>query len=264
MRRAFLLILTTMSALSAFAWNYDSQTTSKQEVVQMRVGADFTKHWDCGVKLSIAEEVRFDLMYQLADSNFGPGFNKFYTTIALSYAPIEYVKFDAGYTMRILGRRLTADYNEWLRHRVFFSVTGSYRFNVVKLYLRERALCEIRTDSVNLKEKNQYDWLLRSRVGAEFHILSKPNVKPYLWFELENTLNVPEYQQKNGHQYISHIRTQTGVKWRVSRLSSLDFYYRFQYGYNRDINITRKNGYIQLDEENHYTHSIGVTYNFDW
>ena len=47
-------------------------------------------------------------------------------------------------------------------------------------------------------------------------------------------------------------------------MSSLDFYYRFQYGYNRDINITKNKGYIQLTEKTTYLHAIGVTYNLDW
>ena len=245
------------------AWTYDSKSETTEQAVQLRVGADFTKSWRCGVKLSLSEEMRFDLFDQLNDSNYGAAFNKSYTTLALSYAPIEYVKFDAGYTMRILGKKDWSDYNEWLRHRVFFGVTGTYRGQYAKIYVRERALCELRTDSVNLKEKNQYNWLLRSRVGAEFIVPGKP-VKPYLWAELENTLNVPEYQQKDGKQYISHVRTQVGVKWRVSKLSSLDFYYRFNYGYNRDINITKSKGYIQLTEEKSFNHAIGITYNLDW
>ena len=121
----------------------------------------------------------------------------------------------------------------------------------------------MRTDSVNLLEKNRYNWLLRSRLSAEFIVPGKP-VKPYVWCELENTLNVPEYQQRNGKQYISHVRTQVGVKWRLTKMSSLDFYYRFQYGYNRDINITKNKGYIQLTEKTTYLHAIGVTYNLDW
>ena len=52
--------------------------------------------------------------------------------------------------------------------------------------------------------------------------------------ELENTLNAPEYQQKEGHQFISWIRTQAGVKWRITKLSSLDFFYRFLTG-NRGL-----------------------------
>ena len=121
----------------------------------------------------------------------------------------------------------------------------------------------MRTDSVNLLEKNKYDLVLRSKLGTEFIIPGKP-VKPYLWVELINTLNAPEYQQKNGHQFITDVRAQAGVKWRVSRLSSLDFFYRFTYGYERDINITKKKGYIELTEETLYMHSIGITYLLDW
>ena len=132
-----------------------------------------------------------------------------------------------------------------------------------KLYLRERVMCEMRTDSINPLEKNKYKWTLRSKLGANFYVPGKP-VKPYVWVELVNTLNAPEYQQKNGHQFITDVRTQAGVKWRVSRNSSLDFYYRFRYGYDRDINITKKKGYIELTEETLFQHAIGITYNFDW
>ena len=209
--------------------------------------------------------MRFDVY----NSMVGPHFRKSYTTIDLGYKPIEYVKFDAGYTFRIIGADSTwsaakkADVNEWMRHRVFFSVTGSYTFDYAKIYLRERAQLDMRTDSVNPLEKNKFNWVLRSRVGSEFIIPGKP-VKPYLWVELINTLNAPEYQQKNGHQFISDVRTQAGIKWRVSRLSTLDFYYRFTYGYDRDINITKNKGKIELTEETVYMHSIGITYNLDW
>ena len=69
---------------------------------------------------------------------------------------------------------------------------------------------------------------------------------------------------RNGRQFISDVRTQAGVKWRVSKLSSLDFFYRFSYGYDRDINITKKSGKIELTQETLYMHSVGITYNLDW
>ncbi len=250
---------------SAFAWEYDSEAATTTQAVQLRTGAAFNKKWHNGLRLGISEEVRFDVY----NSMVGPHFRKSYTTIDLGYKPIEYVKFDAGYTFRIIGADSTwsaakkADVNEWMRHRVFFSVTGSYTFDYAKIYLRERAQLDMRTDSVNPLEKNKFNWVLRSRVGSEFIIPGKP-VKPYLWVELINTLNAPEYQQKNGHQFISDVRTQAGIKWRVSRLSSLDFYYRFTYGYDRDINITKNKGKIELTEETLYMHSIGITYNLDW
>ena len=259
---------------SAFAVDYDATGSTTEQTVQMRVGADFTKKWKCGVRLSIGEELRFNLMDNLTgtnaksvtvDSAYGASFNKSYTTLSLAYAHPEfnYLKVDGGYTLRLLGNKGFSDPNKFLRHRVFFGLTGSYTAQYAKVYLRERFVCDMRTDSVNVLEKNQQDWLLRSRLGAEFIIPGKP-VNPYLWAELENTLNVPEYQQKDGRQFISCVRTQVGVKWRITRLSSLNFYYRFQYGYDRDINITKNKGYIQLTEEKAYLHAIGVCYNLDW
>lgn len=257
---------------NVMAWEYDSYGNTMEQSVEIRVGADFSKKWKNGLSLSLSEDVRVGLYDKLSGVNAkdefvdtvnGPAFNKSYTTVALAYSPIKYLKFDVGYTLRLLGGKDWSDYNEYLRHRLHIGLTGIYDTHYVKLSLRERLLCDMRTDSVNLLEKQQYEWLLRSRLAAEFYVPGKP-VKPYAWIELENTLNATEYQQKDGHQYISQVRTQAGVKWRLSRRSSLDFYYRFQYGYNRDVNITKRKGYIQLTEETSYLHAIGVTYNLDW
>ena len=254
-----------LCSISTFAWNYASEAATTESAAQLRVGATFNKKWKNGLQLGVSEDLWFDVY----NSAVGPYFRKSYTTLDLGYKPIEYVKLNAGYTLKLLGPDSTwsdtkrADANEWVRHRVFVSVTGSYTFEYAKIYLRERVQLDMRTDSVNLLEQNRYDWCLRSRVGAEGLIPGKP-VKPYLWVELVNTLNAPEYQQKNGQQFISSVRTQAGVKWRVSRLSSLDFYYRFTYGYDRDINITKNKGYIQLTEEKLYMHSIGIRYNLEW
>ena len=269
-----LLCVVCMLLLSpnVMAWEYDSYGNTMEQSVEIRVGADFSKKWKNGLSLSLSEDVRVGLYDKLSGVNAkdefvdtvnGPAFNKSYTTVALAYSPIKYLKFDVGYTLRLLGGKDWSDYNEYLRHRTHIGLTGIYDTHYVKLSLRERLLCDIRTDSVNLLEKQQYEWLLRSRLAAEFYVPGKP-VKPYAWIELENTLNATEYQQKDGHQYISQVRTQAGVKWRFSRRSSLDFYYRFQYGYNRDVNITKRKGYIQLTEETSYLHAIGVTYNLDW
>ncbi len=264
-RRSFAVLIALAVCAMAHAWSYDSETATTTHSAQWRMGADFTKKWNNGLRLGISEELRFDLY----NSATGPAFRKSFTTVALGYTPVKYVKFDLGYTLKVLGPDSTwsttkkADANEYLRHRVFFSVTGSYKFDYAKIYLRERVLMEARTDSINTLEKSKCAWQLRSRIGADFYVPGKP-VKPYVWCELANTLNAPEYQQKNGHQFICNVRTQAGVKWRITKLSSLDFYYRFTYGYDRDINITKKKGYIQLTEETLYQHTIGVTYNLDW
>ncbi|MBO4454633.1 MAG: DUF2490 domain-containing protein [Paludibacteraceae bacterium] len=270
----FCLLSFVLCPYSLHAVNYSSTGATTEQTVQLRTGAEFTKKWQNGLRLSVGEELRFNL-YDVetgtnaksvaVDTSYGASFYKSYTTLALAYAHPEfsYLKLDVGYTLRLLGNKGWSDPNEFLRHRVFFGLTGTYKTDLAKVYLRERFVCDIRTDSVNLLEKNQYNWTLRSRLGTEFTVPGKP-VKPYLWVELENTLNAPEYQQKNGHQFISTVRSQAGVKWRITRLSSLDFYYRFQYGYDRDINITKGKGYIQLTEETAFLHAIGICYNLDW
>jgi len=281
MRRSFIISLCSVLCLlysaAAFATDYNSTGATTEQRVQTRVGADFTKHWKCGVQLSIGEELRFDLMDNVVgttskseaiDTAYGAAFNKSYTTLSLAYTPIEYVKLDAGYTLRILGRKDWSDPNEFIRHRVFFGVTGSYKTQYAKLYLRERFLLEMRTDSVNTDEKQAYAWLLRSRLGADFYVPGKP-VKPYIWAELENTLNAPEFQQNNGQQFITNVRLQAGVKWRITKLSSLNFYYRFTYGYDRDINVNKsyysgKTLKLRMDEQKEFQHAIGVQYSLDW
>ncbi|MBO6075126.1 MAG: DUF2490 domain-containing protein [Paludibacteraceae bacterium] len=281
MRRSFIISLCSVLCLlysaAAFATDYNSTGSTTEQRVQTRVGADFTKHWKCGVQLSIGEELRFDLMDNVVgttskseaiDTAYGAAFNKSYTTLSLAYTPIEYVKLDAGYTLRILGRKDWSAPNEFIRHRVFFGVTGSYKTQYAKLYLRERFLLEMRTDSVNTDEKQAYAWLLRSRLGADFYVPGKP-VKPYIWAELENTLNAPEFQQNNGQQFITNVRLQAGVKWRITKLSSLNFYYRFTYGYDRDINVNKsyysgKTLKLRLDEQKEFQHAIGVQYSLDW
>ena len=278
MRRVLTLALAMALMPVLCAQTYQTTGATREDRVQMRVGAEFSKKWKNGLELSFDEDMRFDLYdvqsgtyaktdkstgKQLsADTTFGAAFDKSYTTLSLSYHPIEYFKMDGGYTLRILGKK-GSDPAELLRHRLFFSVGAMYHFRYAKLYVRERFVCDMRADSVNLQEKNKFNWTLRSRIGSEFIVPGKP-VKPYIWAELHNSLNAPTLQQKNGQQYITRVRTQVGCKWRLTKLSSMDFYYRFTYGYDRDINITKGQGYVQLTEETLYQHAIGVAYHLGW
>ena len=257
---AFVLLPLSVSAVT-----YDSQTATTTHAAQIRVEGEFTKKFDRGLSLELSEELRFDVY----NSTVGPSFRKSYTSLTFAYKPIDYLKLDIGYTLKVLGPNASwsatkkANPNKYFRHRVYLSATGMYKFQYAKLYLRERLLMEARQDSINPLEKNRCDLELRSKLGAEFYIPGKP-VKPYLWAELINTLNAPLYQQRNGAQFINNVRTQAGVKWRLTKMSSLDFYYRFTYGYDRDINITKNKGYIQLTEQTLFLHAVGIAYNLDW
>lgn len=255
---AGLTALAVLFSPSLLAWEYDSQESLTTHSAQIRFGADIEKKWHNGLKLDFSEDLRFDVYNSAA----GAAFRTSFTTLSLGYTPVEYVKFDAGYSLKLMNKdTLAAD--KIMRHRAFASVTGVYTTRYLKLALRERVLMEVRTDSINPLEKSAYNWQLRSRLSADVLIPGQP-VQPYLWCEVINTLDAPEYQQINGCQFISQVRTQAGVKWRFSRLSSLNFYYRFTYSYDRDVNITKKKGRIELVEETLFQHAVGVIYNLHW
>ena len=52
-------------SMTALAWDYETQTCDTTHGVQLRAGAEFTKKWNNGLRLGIAEELRFDVYLSL-------------------------------------------------------------------------------------------------------------------------------------------------------------------------------------------------------
>ena len=113
-------VLCILYSPATLAWDYKSTGSTTEQTVQMRVGANFTKKWRNGVRLSVSEELRFNL-YDIekgvlakestpVDTTYGASFNRSYTTLAIAYAHpyFTYLKLDAGYTL------LPADKPSWL------------------------------------------------------------------------------------------------------------------------------------------------------
>ena len=285
MKRLFPILLLIVYSACARAWSYNETRNSTSHSAQLRVGADVHWRWDNGLGLSLDEDLRFDMVNSTAlqttsgttTALLGPDFEKSYTTLSLSYKHprFKYIKADAGYVLK-LTKKDTLDVNKIMRHRVFFGVTGSYRYENWSFSLRERFMTEIRMGDIDLHtatgcyEHNRADWYLRSKVEVAYHAVSKP-LKPYIWCEVVNTLNANELQRyyanndptNSGHQYVHRVRTGLGVVWRLTRRSSLDFYYRFNYGYDRDVNVKPNSQKIILTEERSFQHAIGITYSFN-
>ncbi len=275
MKKLFPVLLASCLTLPVHAWDFASTSAETTHSVQLRAGADFTKKFNQGLKLHISEDMRFDLF----NSTDGASFNKSYTTVSLSYAHpnFKYIKLDGGYTLKIMGNKDWTDVNKWMRHRVFFSLSGTYKINRWHISLRERALTEIRMGDIDYHtasgyyEHNRADWYLRSKLEVGYASFSKP-LKPYVWVELVNTLNANPLQQKykdndptnTGHQYIRRVRTALGLVYKINQHNALNFYYRFNYGYDRDVSVKAKKQTITLVEEYSYQHAIGITYEFGW
>ncbi|MBQ9338790.1 MAG: DUF2490 domain-containing protein [Paludibacteraceae bacterium] len=280
MKRYFFVLCLLISSLGLYAWDWtETPTSTTTHSFQLRAEANFTKKWDQGVSLHIAEDLRFDMVGVTDGVVSKPAFNKSYTTLSLGYKNphFKYLKADVGYTLKIMGDKDWSVVSKWMRHRVFFGVTGSYRYEQWSFSLRERFLTEIRMGDIDQHiatgyyEHNRADWYLRSKFEVAYHAMSKP-LKPYIWCELVNTLNANPLQQKykdndptnTGHQYIRRVRTSLGVVWKLNKTNSLDFYYRFNYGYDRDVTVKANSQKLYLTEETSFQHAIGVAYNLGW
>ena len=235
------------------------------QFAELRARLDFTKQFKYGLSLNINERISSRLYETGKDAYFRHS----YTTIALGYEPIEFVKLETGYTLRLLGDKGWNDPNEFLRHRAFLSVTAKYKYLNWRFSLRERVDMNCRTDSVNRYEKNPIALELRHRVHVGYYIPGKP-VQVYGNVEVINTLNRPtEYlnyyiSSEKFSQYVCDARLQLGVRWRLDKRNTLSLSYRFDYNYDRDLNITKNKGKIELTRTHSFGHVIILGYDLNW
>ncbi len=255
--------LMLMPSYAAVTVKQDTTTTSN--FVDLRVQASFTKKFSHGLSLSVSERITSTL-YETDTKAY---FKHSYTTLTFGYSPIKYLKLETGYTLRLLGDKGWDDPNEFLRHRAFLAVTGKYQYGNWRFALRERLDMNCRTDSVNTYEKNPIALEMRHRIHIGYFIPGKP-LQVYGNVELINTLNRPtqylNYYVKTEQfgQYLSDARLQFGVKWRLDARNVLNFSYRFDYCYDRDLNITKGKGNIELTRAHSFGHLFTIGYELNW
>lgn len=301
-----LLSLTLLAVQSASAQYLKEEDNTVTTGVELRVEANFTKQFKIrnqGLNLYFGEEI-FSRLYESASSQLAATttgvpayFRRSYTTVGLNYTPVPYLRIGADYTLKIHGNRLTTSdgttvtrnpADEWMRHRAAFYLTGYYTVQDWKFSLREKLDVNIRTDSVNLHEKPKAALTLRHKLQAQYSVPGKP-LKLAAYVELWNTLNQPvkylntyAVRDKEGNatayaghsfgQYLSQVRAQIGLSWRVDKNNSLGLAYRYMYGYSRDINITKtkldngeqKGGNIELTHARTHCHYIILSYDLNW
>lgn len=249
-----LTALLLLAALRAPAQTYD---TTRESDLRARVGFTIDKKLARGLHLAWDEELRLK-------GNLGD-LDRIYSGLSLSYKVSDFFKFGIGYTFIAIdhaGKKSTSYEKYWdLRHRLSAHLTFSQRIGQRwKISLRERVLCTLRNGKVNELEKCDPAYVLRSRLMVDYQIFSRP-VKPYAYVELSNTLNTPSAVDN----YVDKVRTALGVKYRLNRRSSLDFYYRFDYDRNKDIDIGNKSGKLKsVTTEKRYDHILGVFYQYSF
>lgn len=264
MKRFFPLILTIFPlALFAQTITESEKHTSTPEV---HLFATFVKSFDHGLSLTFEEEIRS------APSH------RSHTTVGLTYAPIKYLSVYAAYTLKLYGDQGWTDVDKYLRHRANLLVTGQVKLGQWSLSLREGVMLDARCDEVDSREKNAVDFTLRSRLQAVYSIPETP-LGIVGKFEVLNTLNAPvaylnsianrqspiaNSQSPSYGQYISELRPELGLQWKINKQHSLTLSYRYNYMYDRGINVDDTTGDISLTNKYTTKHLILLAYKFGW
>lgn len=249
-------------AHTLFAQEIVSDETTAERNAELRITGSYNHTFRHNLGLSVEEEIRTCL-----GGTSPAAFTRSNTTLSLDYEPVPYLNIELGYMLKLYGDKGWTDPNEYIRHRAFLNLTGQVKLDRWKLSLRERLLTDCRTDSVNPDEKNAVDLTLRHRLQAAYSMFSRP-LRFHASIEFAHTLNAPtEYlnacSTTHYSQYLTHIRPEIGMRWRIDKRNSLSLSYRFDYGCKRDINIKRKSGNVELTRAFKYNHILLLAYQFN-
>ena len=199
-----------------------------------RLSVSVDKKLARGLHVSLEEEIRMD-------NNFG-SFDRFHTTLGLSYKVNDYLKLGVGYAMINPYSSSNSAFKS-SRHRLMLDATGSLRFGDWRLSLRERFQATYRSGDMNEYQNPRTALTLKSRLKLSYKGLRR--IEPYAYVELRNTLNAPvisaSYDGTNyltgallqyGEAgwfidswtgvYVNRVRGSVGFDYRLSKASSID------------------------------------------
>lgn len=199
-----------------------------------RLSVSIDKKLARGLHVSLEEEIRMD-------NNFG-SFDRFHTTLGLSYKVNDYLKLGVGYAMINPYSSSNSAFKS-SRHRLMLDATGSLRFGDWRLSLRERFQATYRSGDMNEYQNPRTALTLKSRLKLSYKGLRR--LEPYAYIELRNTLNAPvisaSYDGTNyltsalsqygeagwfidswSGVYVNRVRGSVGFDYRLSKASSID------------------------------------------
>lgn len=199
-----------------------------------RLSVSVDKKLARGLHVSLEEEIRMN-------NNFS-SFDRFHTTLGLSYKVNDYLKLGVGYAMINPYSSSNSAFKS-SRHRLMLDATGSLRFGDWRLSLRERFQATYRSGDMNEYQNPRTALTLKSRLKLSYKGLRR--IEPYAYVELRNTLNAPvisaSYDGTNyltsalsqygeagwfidswSGVYVNRVRGSVGFDYRLSKASSID------------------------------------------
>lgn len=254
-------ILVLMALVPSFIFAQVTITEKDTSIVtpEAHFFATFVKSFKHGLSLTIEEEIRSAPTHRA------------HTTLGLTYAPIQYVNIYAAYTLKLYGNQGWTDPNKYLQHRANLLITGQVKLGQWNLSLREGVMLDARAGEVDTRVKNQVDFTLRSRLQAVYSIPETP-LGIVGKFEILNTLNAPVAylneakgdEAREYGQYISELRPEAGLQWKINKQNSLTLTYRYNYLYDRGLSIDDTTGNIKITNKYTTKHLILLAYKFGW
>ncbi len=202
-----------------------------------RVSVELDKKLRKGLHVAIEEEVRFD-------NNFG-AFDRFHTTLGLSYKVHPNVKVGVGYALINPYSSTNAAFKN-ARHRVIVDASANYKVGAWTFSLKERVQLTYRTGDMNEYQNPRAAFSLKSRLKAQYRVSA--SLTPYAYIELRNTLNAPviaayrdedgTYVTEDGYEtgnagwfisgwngvYVNRLRGSVGVNYKFDRHNTLNLY----------------------------------------
>lgn len=262
-QRLYIIAVLVFLPSLLFAQTIVSSTNTHHTTPEAHLFATFVKSFKHGLSLTLEEEIR------------SAPTHRSHTTIAIGYAPIQYFNIYAGYTVKVYGDQGWSDPNKYIRHRANILLTGQVKLGQWNLSLREGVMLDARADEIDKREKNAVDFTLRSRLQAVYAIPQTP-LSIVGKFEILSTLNAPvDYINSLSHapdinistnkygQYISELRPELGLQWKIDKKNTLSLAYRYNYIRSRDINIL-DSGDAELTNKYTAKHLILLSYKLGW
>ena len=219
--------------------------------VWMTVGAEkkINKKWSMGL------EFEYRLRDNIVDGKGWGAPSRWNIAIGAEYKPLNWLKVDAGY--KFMRDYSLAEWNDkkqeettafWgSKHRVYVSITGSYKVQNVKFSLRERWQYTYRPEVADVT----YDWehdRFEPKKGKGKNV---SRTRLQISYDKKRTWWEPYI---SAEMYIAHglekMRYTAGCDFKINKQNHIDLYYRF-------VDIRENDNFNNRD-----SHVLGVGYQF--
>jgi len=210
-----------------------SATVAKAQTAAGGTDCDFRTRTSVGMDWKISKGLHLDAGYELRTADKISRIERNQLTVGIRYSPIKHLDISTGYYF--IGRYDSG--KEFKpRHRLYFDLTGSYKFGPLKLSLRERI--QITHNSYDFNRYQQTPNLVELKSKLKMAYKGFIHLEPYAYVELRNCFNGPsftaDYNAASGKYsnyrftgysdvYVNRLRGALGLEWKINKSHSIDF-----------------------------------------